>query len=62
MKKQTMRLNPPYIVECGVPDSVRNCNTVEDLERYLNTDPHTEYRLVSCQFVNGDFIMVWEKR
>ena len=49
-----------YIVEKKIPDCIPNCNTVEDLQRYLDKVPHFEYRLVSCQFVNGNYIMVWE--
>ena len=51
-----------YIVENGVPECVPNCNTVEDLQRYLNGVPHFEYRLVGAQSVNGNFVMVWELR
>ena len=51
-----------YIVENGVPEAVPNCNTVEELSRYLNSMPHFQYRLVSAQFINGNFVMVWALR
>ena len=53
---------PKYIVERGVPKSVPNCNTVEELQRYLKKVPHFEYRLVSAQFINGNFVIIWELR
>jgi len=53
---------PKYIVENGIPEAVPNCNTVEELHEYLNKVPHSGYRLVSAQFVNGNFVMVWELR
>jgi len=38
-------------------------NTVGDLHNYLNTDPHPEYRLVSCQFTStGKYELVWERK
>lgn len=49
-----------YIVENGVPGAVPGCNTVEDLQRYLGTDPHPGYRLVTCQ-ASGNVLLVWEK-
>lgn len=49
-----------YIVEYGVPGGVIDCNTVEDLERYLIKVPHPIYRLVNTQFVHGNYIIIWE--
>jgi len=51
---------PKYIVENGIPESVPNCNTVQELQRYLDKIPHFEYRLAAVQFVHGNFVMVWE--
>ena len=53
---------PKYIVENGVPKAVQNCNTIDELRKYLGAVPHFEYRLVSVQFVNGNYLMVWELR
>lgn len=44
----------------GFGFGVTRCNTMEDLERYLFTNPNDEYNLVSVQFVDGNFILVWE--
>lgn len=44
-----------YIVE-----SMQFGTTREDLNAYLNTDPHPNYRLVSCQFLNCSYTLVWE--
>ena len=49
-----------HIVEHGIPGGVRGCNTVEDLQRYLDSDPHPGYRLASCQGA-GSILLVWEE-
>ena len=54
------RSNPRFIMEYGIPGGVPNCNTVNDLDRYLKTNPHCEYHLVSCQFLGGTCLLVWE--
>jgi hypothetical protein len=50
-----------YMVDCGIPGAVPNCNTVEDLNEYLNKNPFPAHRLASCMFVSGNFILVWER-
>jgi hypothetical protein len=54
--------NGKFIVEHGVKGAVNGCNTIEDLQGYLDSNPHQEHRLVSAQYSNGIFIMIWEKR
>lgn len=54
-----------YITEYGLGNRMRyavdGANTVEDLSEYLATDPHPEYRLVSCQMMsNCNWHLVWE--
>ena len=54
-----------YICEYGlegrVPYAVNGANTIEDLNRYLITDPHPEYRLASCQHMRvGNWHLTWE--
>ena len=49
-----------YICEYGIPGGLNGCNTTEDLARYLDSDPHPEYHLVSCNWMNGIWHMVWE--
>lgn len=54
-----------YITEYGISGKVKyavsGCETVEDLGRYLATDPYPEYRLVSCQHMSsGNWHLVWE--
>ena len=56
-----------FIVECGLENrlefAVNGANTTNDLSRYLShPEPHPEYRLVSCQFLNGNWILVWEHK
>jgi hypothetical protein len=48
-----------YIVEYH-QFGVRGCETVEDLTRYLEKNPHPEYRLVNCQWISGTYQLVWE--
>ena len=55
-----------YITIYGLESLVEYCvdgaNTIQDLNKYLSTDPQPEYRLASCQLTNnGYFIVVWEK-
>ena len=40
--------------------SVRYCNTVEDLARYLDSNPHPKYHLVSVNMNNGSYTLIWE--
>lgn len=49
-----------YICLYGIPKCVKGSNTVEDLSRYLDTDPHPNYRLVSCNLINGNWHLVFE--
>lgn len=50
-----------YICEYGLPISVPGANTVDDLKKYLEEDPHPTHRLVSCQFMDsGQYMLVWE--
>ena len=55
-----------FIVEHGLEGraqyAVNGCNTVEDLQRYLYGNPHREYRLVSVQWNNGNYTLVWERK
>jgi len=48
-----------YIVEHH-QFGVSGCETVEDLTRYLEKNPHPEYRLVNCQWISGTYQLVWE--
>jgi len=48
-----------YIVEHH-EFGVRGCETVEDLTRHLEKNPHPEYRLVNCQWISGTYQLVWE--
>lgn len=52
---------PKYKVIYGVPNAVPNCNTVEDLQQYLLSDPMPDYRLASCNYTNGMIIIIWER-
>ena len=51
-----------YIVEYGIPGEVQGTsNTVQDLERYLDSDPHPEARLANLSWLNsGNILFVWE--
>ena len=53
-----------YIVEHDLSNLVRhsapNCNTVEDLSRYLDFDPHPDYHLVSVICNNNVYTLIWE--
>ena len=50
-----------HIVEPDIPGSVSGANTVEDLKRYLDTDPHPDYRLANMSWLHsGSILMVWE--
>lgn len=50
-----------YIVVCGVPGAVDGANTVEDLTRYLATNPQPRYRLANMSWLqNGNILLVWE--
>lgn len=50
-----------YIVEYGVPGAVTGANTVEDLQRYLATDPHPDCRLANMSWLHtGNILFVWE--
>jgi hypothetical protein len=51
-----------YIIENGVPGAPRGANDSTHLNLYLNSDPHPSYRLVTCDYRNGSYFMVWEKR
>jgi len=55
-------MNDYFIVEKGIPESVPNCNTVEELRDYLNKIPYPNHRLAGVQFVNGNFVLVWERK
>ena len=60
--KQSMKKTEKkrYIVEYGTDiGGVAGCQTYQDLQRYLDTNPHPDYRLVSFQH-NGSFMLVWE--
>ena len=59
--KQSMKKTKKkrYIVEYGAGGGVAGCQTVNDLERYLDKNPHPDYRLVSFQHT-GNFMLVWE--
>lgn len=51
-----------YIVEYGIPGSVAGANTVEDLQQYLGSDPHPDYRIANMSWLhNGQIILIWEK-
>jgi hypothetical protein len=53
-----------YWVERGldglVERAVNGANTIQDISEYLSQDPHPGYRLVSCQWVEGNYTLVWE--
>jgi hypothetical protein len=53
-----------YIIEHGLVGrseyAVSGCETIEDLREYLSTNPHPQYRLVSCQWLSGNYLLVWE--
>jgi hypothetical protein len=57
-------MSAKYIVEHSlegrIPHAVRGCETIEDLREYLDTDPHSLYRLVSCRWDGGTYTLVWE--
>jgi hypothetical protein len=53
-------MNKRYIVEHGLPKTVSGCETVQDLTRYLETDPHPKYRLVNCQRISGTYQLVYQ--
>jgi hypothetical protein len=49
-----------YILENEIPEITRGCETIEDIHRYLNTDPHPEHQLASLIFNYGGIILLWE--
>ena len=49
-----------YVCVYGIPGAVSGCSTVEDLARYLDKDPHPEYSLKSCNFLSGNWHLVFE--
>ena len=50
-----------YSMRYRMAHGVLGCETVEDLERYLSTNPHPDYRLASCQHMQtGNWHLVWE--
>ena len=56
-----------YIVEYGlagrVKYAVNGCNTIEDLRKYLKTNPHPNHNLVSSQFLrSGNVLLIWERK
>ena len=40
--------------------AVSGCNTIENLQTYLKTNPHKKYNLVSVWFNSGNFNLIWE--
>lgn len=54
-----------YIIEPDLEGlieyAIGGANTIQDLQRYLSTDPHPKYRLASCQFNYGRFLLIWEE-
>ena len=64
MKTKPKAKQQKYIVETGlggrVPYAVNGANTTNDLAAYLAKDPHPNHRLVSTQWLNGSYILVWE--
>lgn len=51
-----------HIVEYGIPGSVDGANTVEDLRRYLGSDPHPDHRVANMSWLHsGQIILIWEK-
>lgn len=58
---EVIKIKDRYVVEfVQDKDCVMDCNTIEDLSRYLDKDPHPEYRLVNALTINGSFILIWE--
>ena len=54
-----------FITEASDGQTWLSCKkffTVEGLHEYLASDPHPEYRLVSCQHLSQFFLLVWELR
>ena len=49
-----------YICIHSIPGCVSGCNTKEDLSRYLAKNPYPEYRLVSTNWMNGNWHLVFE--
>ena len=49
-----------FIVQYDLPKTISGCETVNDLSRYLETNPYPEYRLVSFQWISGTYQLVWE--
>ena len=50
-----------YIVQACLPNGVQYANTIEDLQRYLYSDPFPDYRLVAVDFRHsGSISLVWE--
>ncbi len=49
-----------YEYEVEIPPGVRGCMTTEDLQRHLDSDAHERDKLVSAQFVNGNWVLIWE--
>lgn len=50
-----------YLTEYGIPGTVPQCVTVEDVRKYLNSDPHPDYRLANLSWMHsGDVLMIWE--
>lgn len=50
-----------YIVEYGVPGALAGANTVEDLRRYLDSDPHPDHHLANLSWLHsGQIMFVWE--
>lgn len=59
---RTVYSEEPYIVLSGIPGSSGGFSTVDDLRHYLNLNPQPKHRLISAQFVDGRFIIIWEKK
>ena len=61
MAKKSKRYIVEHSLEGRVKYAQRGCESVENLQEYLETDPHKDYRLVSCQWSSGSYTLVWEK-
>jgi hypothetical protein len=52
------------------PNGIQGCQTIEDLQRYFDNleclqryfdqEPHEHCKLISCQWLNGTWVLVWE--
>jgi hypothetical protein len=61
--KRSIQNADRFIVEFSIPEpySVASANTVQQLQQYLATNPHPNYRLVGFDFEAATYTLIWER-